>query len=32
MKAVWQRLTWPVRMIRCSDEAAIAVSKMSTPT
>src|SRR5215831_1237080 len=32
MNAAWPRLTWPVRMIRCSDTAAIAVMHNSTPT
>src|SRR6516164_6740425 len=32
MKAAWPRLTCPVRMMRCSDAAAIAVMQMSTPT
>src|SRR6516225_632136 len=32
MKAAWPRLTCPVRMMRCSEAAAIAVMQMSTPT
>src|SRR5262245_16083087 len=32
MNAVWQRLTWPVRIIRCSEAAAIEVMQIKTPT
>src|SRR5262245_26203044 len=32
MNAACARLTWPVRMIRCSDAAPIAVMHSSTPT